>query len=205
MSDDQNAPLYPGATDTRYHRLYIQRTKTWPLRYEIRQATRSHQPGDVLCYAQGRLGQVRRSMNFYADEARTTPMFSYRARYPVLTKNTFDILDTSDGPLGWFAKDLGKSFFNATITFASYRLEGLGKDTQLMENRFKKILDYGGSVRFSFVLPNIKDVMTVRRGYGEHDPYFVDIVKQNDGRQLDWRVGAAIAVGMDHMLNHMRG
>lgn len=205
MSDAAQPDPYAKAIDTRYNRLHVQRTGTFPLRWTISQATRARQAGPVICYAQSIPGMPVRKVTFYADQQRTTPIFSYRARYPLLTKNTFDVVDLTDGPLGYFTKGLGKSFHNGEFTFKTAGLEGVGKDIQLMENRFKRILDYGGQVDFRFVLPNIKEVLAVRQGWGEHDPFLVEISQLPDGRQMDWRMAAAMTVGMDAMLNHMRG
>jgi hypothetical protein len=40
----------------------------------------------------------------------------------------------------------------------------------------------------------------VQRDWGKRDPYLVNVPKLSGGRQLDWRLAAALTVAMDAYL-----
>ena len=143
----------------------------------------------------------RKRLRFYSDPEHKNLVFQFQARVPWVTAVTYDIVDVKDGTLGSFSKNLGKNFANAEFKLETPYLRATGKDTQSMINAFRRVVNFGGDVNFIFFLENTKLVAHITREWEADDPYMVELEKFSDGRQLDWRVGASIACGLDMLLN----
>src|SRR5690348_18506116 len=74
-------------------------------RYEIRTVDASGAEGPVLAVAQQKRMAFKEQVTFYADEARTQPVFSFKARQRLDLGATYDVLDANGSPIGWFRKD----------------------------------------------------------------------------------------------------
>jgi hypothetical protein len=53
-------------------------------------------------------------VTFYADEARTVPVFSFTARKRLDLGSGYDVLDAQGNPIGSFRKDFGASLLRST-------------------------------------------------------------------------------------------
>ncbi|MDR0435239.1 MAG: hypothetical protein LBH11_00450 [Propionibacteriaceae bacterium] len=189
------------AVDNRWGRLHIQRTKGFPRRYEVSAATRARQRGQILAYVRCPFSPIRMA-RFYADEAGTQLLFSFVGRWPFLTKNTYRVKAPGGKVIASFDKDLGKSFANAVIHLETPSgIEGIGRDVNVALNKARRVMDFSALVEFPFYTGGAREIVTVSKGWGKIDPYLVNIPRLPDGRQLDWRVAAAITVLMDLSLN----
>ncbi len=188
-------------TDNSYQRLLIQRVGIFPRTFDIFAAKRPGTPADQIAHARLSLGNPRKKVVFYDSVESRTPLFQFQARTPFMTKSVYDVVDRVDGHLGSFKKDLGKSFANANFEIDTPYLHATGRDTQTILNILRRAVDYNGEVDFLFYLENTRRVLHVTRGWKADDPYIVEIPKLPDGRQLDWRMAAAVGCGLDSLLN----
>src|SRR3954452_856095 len=83
-------------------------------RYEIRTARPDGSPGDLLAMAQQKRMAFKEEVTFYADEKRTQPVFSFKARQRLDLGATYDVRDAAGQPIGWFRKDFGKSILRSS-------------------------------------------------------------------------------------------
>ena len=83
-------------------------------RYEVRAVDPSGGEGPVLAVAQQKRMAFKEQVTFYADEARTQPVFSFKARTRMDLGATYDVLDAAGTPIGWFRKDFGKSLLRSS-------------------------------------------------------------------------------------------
>ena len=83
-------------------------------RYEIRELRPDGQTGDLLAFAQQKRLAFKEEVTFYTDEARTQPVFSFKARQRLDLGATYDVMDAAGQPIGWFRKDFGKSILRSS-------------------------------------------------------------------------------------------
>lgn len=187
--------------DNTYQRLLIRRVGIFPRTFDIFAARRPGTPADQIAHARLSLGRPCKRVVFYDSKSSRQPLFQFQARVPYLTKATYDVIDLKDGKIGSFKKDFGKSFANANFLLETDYFRATGKDSQTMINVLRRAVDYNGEVDFLFILENTRRVLHVTRGWKADDPYLVEMPKLSDGRQLDWRMGAAIGCALDSLLN----
>ncbi|MDR2619678.1 MAG: hypothetical protein LBC29_00885 [Propionibacteriaceae bacterium] len=190
------------AVDNRWGRLHIERTKGFPRRYEVSAATRARQKGQILAYVKCPSFNPFNSAHYYTDAACTQLLFSVRGRWPFLTKNTYQVRTPDKQVIAEFDKDLGKSFANAVIHLETINgIEGIGRDVNTTVNKARRFVNFSALVEFPFYTGGAREIATVSKGWGKIDPFLVNIPRLPNGRQLDWRVAAALAVFMDLALN----
>jgi hypothetical protein len=188
--------------DNRWGRLHVLRIKSTPHVYEISAATRSRQQGQLLAYVHCPLLNPRNRADFYTDETRSTKLFTLIGRWPFLAANTYFVRLPDGTVLGTFDKTVGRSFGNATMTLGTPTgIYGVGKDQNLAVNKARRVIDFAAAVDFPFRTESGREILSVTRGWGKTDPYLLSIPRLPNGRQLDWRMAAGIAILMDLSLN----
>ena len=70
--------------------------------------------GPVLAVAQQKRVALKEEVTFFTDEARTQRVFSFKARQRLDLATTYDVLDASGAPIGWFRKDFGRSLLRSS-------------------------------------------------------------------------------------------
>jgi hypothetical protein len=169
-------------------------------RYEIR----AEDGGPPLAVAQQKRMAFKEQVTFYTDGDRRTPVFSFKARQRLDLGGTYDVFAADGQPIGWFRKDFGKS-----ILRSSYHLgtEDGGPDlfgTERNRNvaiarRVWELLPYVSDLpspfvfHFDFTDPAGQVVFSSVRKRSLRDRYLIDV----PGARLDWRLAAAVAVGLD--------
>lgn len=166
-------------------------------RYEIREANPDGSEGRVIAIAQQKRMALKELVSFYADEARTQPVFSFKARQALDLAAVYDVTDGAGQPLGWFQKD-----FQASLLRSSFHLGGPGIDAYGQERNqavaiIRRFVDLPMSFHFDFTdKQSGAVVMTSERQFSLRDRYTVTVP---DSR-LDFRLAAAMAVGLDALL-----
>ena len=87
-------------------------------RYEVRALSPDGDDAEVLAVAQQKRMTLKEEVTFYADEGRSVPVFSFKARQRVDLGATYDVRDADGDPIGWFRKDFGKSLLRSTWPWA---------------------------------------------------------------------------------------
>jgi hypothetical protein len=176
-------------------------------RYEVRAVDASGAEGPVLAVAQQKRMAFKEQVTFYADEARTSPVFSFKARTRMDLGATYDVFDATGAPIGWFRKDFGKSLLRSSWHLGTPDgLEAFGTERNqniAVLRRVWDMLPVVGDIpvpwlfHFDFRGPDGSIVLTSERRRSLRDRYDVHLPQASNGWQLDWRVGLAMAVALD--------
>jgi hypothetical protein len=188
--------------DNRWGRLHVLRTNKVPHTFEVSAATRSRQQGQLLAYVRCPVFNPFNRADFYTDETRSTRLFTVKGRWPFTAAKTYFVRLPDGTVIGTFDKTVGRSFGNATMTLGTPTgIFGQGKDQNLAINKARRVIDFAAAVDFPFRTDAGREILSVTRGWGKTDPYLLSIPRLPNGRQLDWRVAASLAVIMDISLN----
>jgi uncharacterized protein YxjI len=176
-------------------------------RYEIRAVDAAGVEGPVLAVAQQKRMAFKEQVTFYGDEARTQPVFSFKARQRLDLGATYDVLDANGSPIGWFRKDFGKSLLRSSWHLGTPDgLEAFGTERNrniAILRRVWDLLPVVGDIpvpflfHFDFTAQDGTVVLTSHRRRSIRDRYEIGVPVAANGWQLDWRVGLAMAVALD--------
>ena len=163
-------------------------------RYEIRALGPGGEEGPVLAMAQQKRMAFREQVTFYADEARTVPVFSFKARQVIDLGATYDVMDAAGAPIGMFRKDFAKSLLRSTWHLEGAGVSAVGQERSVLVAVLRRIQDMIPlAFHFDFVDPQGQLVMSSERKWSLRDRYVVKV----PGARLDTRVAAAMAVALD--------
>jgi hypothetical protein len=195
----------PGATNPMYvPRFFVrQRITLMVNQYELLAANPDGTEGALLAFAQQKRMAFKEQVTFYADTAKTRPVFSFRARKRLDLGSGYDVLDPAGAPLGGFRKELGKSLLRSSWQLAGPGISASGTErNQLVAilRRIWEFVPYLGEVwapfvfHFDFVDNGTgQPVMSSERRWTLRDRYVVDVPDE----RLDFRLAAAMAVALD--------
>ena len=165
-------------------------------RYEIRAAGPDGTPGQLMAMAQQKRMAFKEQVTFYADEQRTRPVFSFKARKALDLGSGYDVTDESGAPLGFFRKDFGKSLLRSTFHLSGPGLEATGQERNQLVAVARRLVDFPFAFHFDFHGPQGQLVMSVERQFSMRDRYTVSVPDP----RLDFRLAAAMAVGLDALM-----
>ena len=97
-------------------------------RFEVVVANPDGSEGASLAWAQQKRLAFKEQVTFYADQARTQPVFGFRARQVVDLGAGYDVVDGAGRPLGYFKKDFGASLLRSTFHVEGPGLRGTGTE-----------------------------------------------------------------------------
>ena len=176
-------------------------------RYEIRGLDGTGTEGTVIAVAQQKRMAFKEEVTFYADEARSQPVFSFKARKRIDLAATYDVTDAEGASIGWFRKDFGKSLMRSTWNLgAADGLEAVGTErnqTVAIARRVWDLIPFAGDIpapftfHFDFAAADGTIVLISERQRSLRDRYEVTLPATAAGWRLDWRLGAAMAVALD--------
>ena len=194
--------------NARYERFTIKQKITMMVnRYEIRSVDANGAEGPVIAMAQQKRMAFKEQVTFYADEARTQPVFGFKARQRMDLAATYDVTDASGTPIGSFRKEFAKSLLRSTWQLtAADGLQATGTERNqsvAIARRLWDVLPVIGDLpspflfHFDFTAPDGSIVLSSVRRRSLRDRYDVELPASANGWRLDWRVGAAMAVALD--------
>jgi uncharacterized protein YxjI len=166
-------------------------------RYEIRAVGPDGTPGQLMAMAQQKRMAFKEQVTFYADEERTRPVFSFKARKAIDLGSGYDVTDEAGAALGFFRKDFGKSLLRSTFHLSGPDLEATGQERNQLVAIARRLVDFPFAFHFDFVDPSGQPVMSVERQFSMRDRYAVTVPDQ----RLDFRLAAAMAVGLDALMS----
>jgi len=171
--------------------------------YEIYPANPDGSEGPLLAFAQQKRMACKEQVTFYADEAKTRGVFSFKARKRLDLGSGYDVFDEAGQPLGYFRKEFRKSLLRSTWSLSGPGLEATGTERNAfiaVLRRVWELIPYLGEVwvpfifHFDFVDRNTAQVvMSSERTMSIRDRYTVDVPDQ----RLDFRLAASMAVALD--------
>jgi uncharacterized protein YxjI len=176
-------------------------------RYEIRSVDASGSEGPAVAVAQQKRVALKEEVTFYSDDARTQPVFSFKARRKLDLAATYDVFDDAGVPVGWFRKDFGTSLLRSTWHLGTPDgLEAVGTERNgnvALARRAWDMLPFVSDLpspfvfHFDFTAPDGTLVLASERRRSLRDHYDVHVPVASNGWQLDWRLAMSMAVALD--------
>ncbi len=176
-------------------------------RYEIRAVDEGGAEGPVLAVAQQKRMAFKEQVTFYSDEARTQPVFSFRARRAMDLAATYDVFDPQGQPVGWFKKEFGKSLLRSSWQLGTPDgLQAAGTERNANVAIFRRLWEVVPVLNdlpspflfhFDFTAADGSVVLTSERQRSLRDRYTVTVPRMKNDWQLDWRVALSMAVALD--------
>ena len=180
-----------------------QRVTVMVNRYEIRAADPDGSEGHLLAFAEQKRMKFKEEVTFFADESRTRPIFSFRARQRLDVHAEHDVLDEYGQPLGSFGKNFAASLLRSTWALHASGVDAVGRERRpliAVLRRFWRFIPWLGEIwvpfvfHFDFIDRETGDVVMVsERRKAVRDRYTVTVPDP----RLDFRVAAAMAVALD--------
>ena len=161
----------------------------------------------MIAVAQQKRMAFNEQVTFFADEARTQPVFGFKARQRMDLGASYDVTDASGAAIGSFRKEFAKSLLRSTWQLTT--TDGLqATGTERSQNvavarRLWELLPVIGDLpspflfHFDFTAPDGAIVLSSVRRRSVRDRYDVELPTLPNGWRLDWRVGVAMAVALD--------
>lgn len=166
-------------------------------RYEIRAANADGTEGAIIAMAQQKRLAFKEQVTFFEDEARTRPVFSFKARNIMELAAVYDVFDAAGTPIGFFQKDFAASLLRSSFHFVTPGVDAYGQERNQVVAALRRVIDLPFSFHFDFTEKSTGQlVMTSERQFSLRDRYTVTVP---DAR-IDFRVAAAMAVGLDALL-----
>ena len=167
-------------------------------RYEITEANPDDTVGRLLAVAQQKRMAFKEQVTFFSDDSRTQPLFSFQARQVMDLGAGYDVRDATGAPLGSFRKDFGQSLLRSTFHLSGPGLEATGRERNQVVAILRRFVDFPFAFHFDFHdQATGAVVMTSERQMSLRDRYVVTVPDP----RLDFRLAAAMAVGLDALLS----
>ncbi|GAA5144824.1 hypothetical protein GCM10023321_01800 [Pseudonocardia eucalypti] len=158
----------------------------------------------LLAFAQQKRMKLKEEVIFYADEAKTRPVFTFKARQRLDVHAEHDVYDEFGTPLGYFSKQFGASLLRSTWNLAGPNgLDAVGTERRMSIAILRRIWDfipYLGDLWVPFVFhfdftdkATGQPVLVSERKKAIRDRYIIDVPDP----RVDFRLAAAMAVALD--------
>jgi uncharacterized protein YxjI len=191
-----------------YERFTIQQKVTMMVnRYEVRSVDANGGAGALMAVAQQKRMAFKEQVTFYSDEARTQPVFGFKARQRMDLNATYDVTDSAGAPIGSFRKEFRESLLRSTWQLtAADGLQAKGTERHQGVAIMRRLWDFLPIIgdmpspflfHFDFTASDGSVVLSSVRRRSLRDRYDVELPALPNGWRLDWRVGAAMAVALD--------
>ncbi len=172
-------------------------------RYEVLSANPDGTEGPLLAFAQQKRMSFKEEVIFYADVAKTTKLFSFKARHGLDVRAEHDVFDADGNTLGWFKKEFATSLLRSTWQMTYDGVQTRGQERNQVIAILRRVWDFipvVGDVWIPFVfhfdfldLATGQPVFISERKRSIRDRYVVTV----PDTRLDFRVAASMAVALD--------
>ena len=166
-------------------------------RYELFAANPDGSFGQSMGLAEQKRLAFKEEVTFYADDTKTRPVFSFKARKKIDLNAGYDIFDEARNQIGFFRKDFGASLLRSTFHLEGPGYAGTGQERSQAVAIIRRFTDIPFlPIHFDFVTPEGQPLLGVERQGSVRDKYTVHVPDQ----RIDFRVAAAVAVGLDALM-----
>lgn len=165
-------------------------------RYEILTANPDGSIGPLLALAEQKRLAFKEQVTFFADESKTRPVFSFKARQVMDLNAGYDIFDENGQPLAYFKKDFASSLLRSTYELHGPGYDGTGQEENQLVAILRRFTDFGWPVHFAFNDTAGAPLLRIERQWALRDKYTVTVPDQ----RVDFRVAAALGVAMDALM-----
>ena len=164
-------------------------------RYQILAPDGEGKPGALIGFAEQKRLKLKEEVYFFADEAKTTPLFSFKSRQMIDMHARTDILDNAGNQIAWFEKDFKRSLLRSTWHLHYADVDATGQERSLPKAIIRRVID-DLPLRFDFdFVDNSNDqlVLSVVRKRSLRDRYDVSV----SNPRIGFPVAAAMTVALD--------
>ncbi|QIX26059.1 hypothetical protein ncot_05165 [Nocardioides sp. JQ2195] len=166
-------------------------------RYEVIAANPDGTEGQLMALAEQKRLAFKEQVTFFSDASKTRPVFGFKARKKLDLNAGYDVTDEQGRPIGFFRKDFKASLFNSTFHIEGPGFAGTGSERSQLVAILRRFSDIPFlRFHFDFNDANGKPLMSSERKGSLRDKYTVTV---HDDR-VDFRVAAAMAVGLDALM-----
>ena len=166
-------------------------------RYEIVEANPDGSEGRIFAVAQQKRLAMKEQVTFFADEAKTMPLFGFRARQAIDLAAAYDVTAADGTIIGSFQKDFGQSLLRSSFHLRGAGLEAYGQERNQTFAIIRRFVNIPLPLHFDFLdRATGAPVMTSERQFSMRDKYTVSVPDQ----RVDFRLAAAMAVGLDALM-----
>ena len=166
-------------------------------RYEIVEANPDGSEGRIFAIAQQKRLAMKEQVTFFADEAKTMPLFGFRARQAIDLAAAYDVTAADGTIIGSFQKDFGQSLLRSSFHLRGAGLEAYGQERNQTFAIIRRFVNIPLPLHFDFLdRATGVPVMTSERQFSMRDKYTVSVPDQ----RVDFRLAAAMAVGLDALM-----
>jgi hypothetical protein len=185
------------------HQMYLptffvrQRFAMTTNRYELYAANPDGGFGQLYGLAEQKRFAFKEQVTFFSDDTKTRPVFGFKARKAIDVNAGYDIFDEGRQQIGFFRKDFGKSLLRSTFHVEGPGYVGTGQERSQGVALVRRFTDLPFlPIHFDFVTPEGQALLGVERQGSVRDRYTVHVPDP----RVDFRVAAAIAVGLDALM-----
>jgi hypothetical protein len=185
--------------------LISQRITVMVNRYEVRAANPDGSEGQLLALAEQKRMKLKEEVVFFADESKSRPVFSFKARQRLDVHAEHDVYDEHGNVLGTFSKDFAASLLRSTWRLSAPGIEAIGRERRPFIAILRRVWDFIPFLgdlwvpfvfHFDFVdVHTGATVLVSERKKAIRDRYTVTVPDP----RLDFRVAAAMAVALDSL------
>jgi uncharacterized protein YxjI len=181
--------------------VFLVRQKITPMvnRYVVSLPTATGDEGELVALVEQKRMAFREEVTFFADEAKTQPLFRFKARQIIDVGATYDVTAPDGTAIGLFRKDFKKSLLRSTWHLEQPpALHALGQERSpvvaVLRRIWELVVDWPFPVKYHFDF-NDGDVtvMAIDKTTTFRDRYRLEI----NVPALDRRLAIAMAVALD--------
>jgi hypothetical protein len=175
----------------------LQRFHLMVNRYEVVAANADGSTGELLAFAEQKRMAFREQVTFFRDTAKTSPIFSFKARAVIDLGAGYDVTDEHGTSLGFFKKDFGRSLLRSTFRIEGPGFSGVGQERNQVVALLRRFTDVSFlPVHFDFHDPDGNLLFASSRQMALRDRYTVTV----PSAAIDFRFAAALAVALDALM-----
>ena len=164
--------------------------------YRLVAANPDGSEGAQMGIAQQKRMALKEQVTFYADDSKSRPVFSFKARAVMEVSAGYDVLDEAGQQLGYFKKDFGASLLRSTYHLEGPGYAGVGQERSMASALLRRFAALPMPIHFDFVANDGTLLMSSERQMAVRDRYTITVPDE----RVDFRMAAAIAVAMDAMM-----
>lgn len=166
-------------------------------RYELYAANPDGSFGQMYGLAEQKRLAFKEQVTFFSDASKSRAVFAFKARRKLDLNAGYDITDETGQQIGFFRKDFGASLMRSTFHVEGPGYAGTGQERSQAVALIRRFTDIPFlPIHFDFVGSDGQPLLSVERQASMRDKYTVNVPDQ----RVDFRVAAAIAVGLDALM-----
>ena len=132
--------------------------------------------GALIALAQQKRMALKEQVTFYADEAKTQPLFSFKARKVMDLNSGYDVTDPDGKPIAFFKKDFGASLLRSTFLLEGPGYEGKGQEENQVVAILRRFVDFPFlPIHFVYHDNQGNQLLRIERQFALRDRYTVTV------------------------------